>query len=125
MSTEFSLAIRDSFPISEGHTLVVPITHVLSIYELREEELLDLSREVLNMVGGVFLFRMYPAWKKKLGLPEAMKEDSLEDEVDILLPFSVEGEPLMVGLRYDDSTQKVSLSAPFSGGDCSSPPRPS
>ena len=41
-STAYSLAIRDSFPISEGHTLVVPITHVSSIYELGEEELLDL-----------------------------------------------------------------------------------
>ncbi len=32
--TEAAIALLDSFPISEGHTLVIPRRHVESIYEL-------------------------------------------------------------------------------------------
>jgi diadenosine tetraphosphate (Ap4A) HIT family hydrolase len=31
-------AFRDSFPVSKGHTLIVPTRHAASIFELSEEE---------------------------------------------------------------------------------------
>jgi diadenosine tetraphosphate (Ap4A) HIT family hydrolase len=35
----FAAAILDAFPVSKGHTLVVPKRHVSSLFELPEEEL--------------------------------------------------------------------------------------
>lgn len=32
------LAVTDGFPVSEGHTLVVPRRHVASLFDLREDE---------------------------------------------------------------------------------------
>jgi diadenosine tetraphosphate (Ap4A) HIT family hydrolase len=37
-SNEHAIALRDSYPVAEGHTLVVPRKHVSSIYELGKEE---------------------------------------------------------------------------------------
>lgn len=37
-STDSALAIRDGFPLSEGHTLVVPRRHVASLFELNPDE---------------------------------------------------------------------------------------
>lgn len=36
-TTEQGVAIRDAFPISQGHTLVVPRAHVASLYDLPTE----------------------------------------------------------------------------------------
>jgi diadenosine tetraphosphate (Ap4A) HIT family hydrolase len=36
------LAIRDGYPITPGHALVIPRRHVASIFDLSEEELSDL-----------------------------------------------------------------------------------
>ncbi len=36
--TESAVAIRDAFPLAEGHTLVIPRQHVSSIYELSPEQ---------------------------------------------------------------------------------------
>lgn len=36
----FGVAIRDKFPVSRGHTLIVPKRAVMSIFELSESELL-------------------------------------------------------------------------------------
>jgi diadenosine tetraphosphate (Ap4A) HIT family hydrolase len=38
MATKHALAFNDNYPISEGHTLVIPIRHFASIYDLSEEE---------------------------------------------------------------------------------------
>ena len=38
LATPVVRAFFDSFPISKGHTLVVPIAHVSSLYELTNEE---------------------------------------------------------------------------------------
>lgn len=35
---EFALALRDAFPISPGHTLIVPRRHVGSFFEATVEE---------------------------------------------------------------------------------------
>jgi len=40
--SEYAAAIRDVFPITEGHSLVVPRRHVQSIYDLEPGEQVDL-----------------------------------------------------------------------------------
>jgi len=44
--TETTLAFFDGFPITEGHTLVVPKRHVASIFDLPENEFAALWQEV-------------------------------------------------------------------------------
>jgi len=41
---EQCLAIRDAFPVSEGHTLIISKRHVGSLFDLSENELRDLFR---------------------------------------------------------------------------------
>ena len=36
--SEFALAFLDGFPVSQGHTLVIPKRHVASLFELSDEE---------------------------------------------------------------------------------------
>jgi diadenosine tetraphosphate (Ap4A) HIT family hydrolase len=47
--TTSARALRDSFPISNGHTLVIPRRHVPSIFELSEEERSDVWRVVTEV----------------------------------------------------------------------------
>ena len=42
MLNQYSIAFLDSFPISKGHTLVIPLQHVSSIYDLPEDRQADL-----------------------------------------------------------------------------------
>ena len=42
-----AVAIRDKFPVSPGHTLIIPRRPVASIFELSETELLDCWRLLL------------------------------------------------------------------------------
>jgi diadenosine tetraphosphate (Ap4A) HIT family hydrolase len=42
LENELALAILDSFPISEGHSLIIPRRHVSSIFEIQKNELLSL-----------------------------------------------------------------------------------
>lgn len=42
-------AFRDSFPVSKGHTLVVPVRHVASIFDLTADELAELWRVVAQV----------------------------------------------------------------------------
>lgn len=37
----FAFAVRDGFPVSAGHTLIIPRRHVRSIFELAADELAD------------------------------------------------------------------------------------
>jgi len=37
-SCQSAIAIRDGFPISEGHSLIIPRSHVQSIFDLEPEE---------------------------------------------------------------------------------------
>jgi len=41
-----AIALRDAFPVAEGHTLVVPVRHVASIFDLALAERADLWRLV-------------------------------------------------------------------------------
>ena len=40
--TKKSLVIRDGFPVSEGHTLIIPKRHIPSIFEVTPEEQTDI-----------------------------------------------------------------------------------
>lgn len=54
-ANERALALRDAFPLSEGHTLVVPVRHAGSLFDLSEEERADvwaLVAEVRNGLAG-------------------------------------------------------------------------
>ncbi len=55
---ELAYAIRDGFPVTEGHTLVIPKRHVLDFFGLTEAELLDMNR-LLHSEKEV-LSRTYP-----------------------------------------------------------------
>ena len=39
---EYAYSIKDEFPVSNGHCLVIPKRHVESIFELSDDELKDL-----------------------------------------------------------------------------------
>lgn len=45
---EHCFAIRDAFPVSEGHTLIISKRHVGSLFELDECEVIDLFRVLLR-----------------------------------------------------------------------------
>jgi diadenosine tetraphosphate (Ap4A) HIT family hydrolase len=47
--TKLSFAVLDSFPVSDGHTLVIPKRHVASIWEMTTEEYTD----TFKLVGKV------------------------------------------------------------------------
>ena len=44
--TQHIRAFRDQFPISKGHTLIIPRRHVASIFELQEDELQEIWQAV-------------------------------------------------------------------------------
>ena len=54
LANDLAVAFRDGFPVSPGHTLVIPRRHVASFFESTEEEraallaLLDAAREGLD-----------------------------------------------------------------------------
>lgn len=53
LEEDVGLAIRDLFPVAEGHALVVPRRHVASIYDLPFEEesaLWELARRVRDLI---------------------------------------------------------------------------
>jgi len=39
--TKLSLAFPDNYPVSKGHTLVIPKRHVISVWEMTTEEYTD------------------------------------------------------------------------------------
>lgn len=45
----YAAALRDEFPVSDGHTLIVPKRHVQSVFELAGEE----QQDVWNLVAEV------------------------------------------------------------------------
>lgn len=52
-----SLAFPDGFPVTQGHTLIVPKRHVVSLWEMTAEEYrdaFDLVRQVKTVLDGMF-----------------------------------------------------------------------
>ncbi len=47
-ATRHAFAIRDAFPISPGHTLIIPKRHVASFFETSDEERADLIALLLD-----------------------------------------------------------------------------
>ncbi|NJD37158.1 MAG: HIT family protein [Geobacter sp.] len=47
LSNDHALAIRDGFPISKGHTLIIPKRHIASLFEATTEE----QAALLNLLG--------------------------------------------------------------------------
>jgi len=47
VETDFSLVVRDGYPVSEGHTLIIPKRHVGSFFSLTSDEQMDIL-ELLN-----------------------------------------------------------------------------
>jgi len=53
-SNEMGFVIRDGFPISPGHTLIIPKRHVSSFFEISQEErdaLLDLLDQAKKVIA--------------------------------------------------------------------------
>ena len=48
------LAFFDSFPVSPGHALVVPKRHVMTVFEMSEEEYVDCFRLILALKDLLF-----------------------------------------------------------------------
>ena len=42
LESEFAVVIRDGFPVSPGHTLIIPRRHVASFFEITDTERADL-----------------------------------------------------------------------------------
>ena len=51
VETELSLAFLDRFPVSQGHTLVIPRRHVVSLWEMTTEEHADAFNLVKQSEG--------------------------------------------------------------------------
>lgn len=55
---ELAYAIRDGFPVTQGHTLVIPRRHVLDFFGLTEAELLSMN-QLLHLEKEALL-ELYP-----------------------------------------------------------------
>jgi diadenosine tetraphosphate (Ap4A) HIT family hydrolase len=51
LRTDTALAVRDRYPVSRGHSLVIPRRHVPSVYDLEEEAQAELWRLVARVRG--------------------------------------------------------------------------
>ena len=54
---EHAFAIRDAFPVSPGHTLIIPKRHIASFFETTQEEkiaLLELLDDVKAVIDGEY-----------------------------------------------------------------------
>lgn len=49
--TKLSFAFLDSFPVSDGHALVIPKRHAVSIWEMTTEEYTDAFNVVRQVKG--------------------------------------------------------------------------
>ena len=49
LETNLTVAIKDAYPVTEGHTLIIPKRHVQSYFDLFQPELTDISRVLLEL----------------------------------------------------------------------------
>jgi ATP adenylyltransferase len=57
--TKLSFAVLDGYPVSDGHTLVIPKRHVATIWELTTEEYVD-AFDLIRRVKDVLQDRLKP-----------------------------------------------------------------
>ena len=50
MESKSSMAFLDAFPVSRGHTLVIPKNHYEKVQDMREEDNVDLFNTVRNVI---------------------------------------------------------------------------
>ena len=50
MESKSSMAFLDAFPVSRGHTLVIPKNHYEKVQDMREEDSVDLFNTVQNII---------------------------------------------------------------------------
>ncbi len=60
LETEISFAIYDSFPVNDGHALIIPKRHTANYFDLSLEEQKDCI-ELLNRVKGIVLEKYNPS----------------------------------------------------------------
>lgn len=53
IETDRSLAFLDAFPLTKGHTLVIPKNHYATIQEMKNEDTIDLFNIVKIMTGRI------------------------------------------------------------------------
>ena len=58
-ANDSAVVFFDSYPVTEGHVLVVPLKHVASIYELSEQERADLWQTV-TQVRAMLIEKFHP-----------------------------------------------------------------
>ena len=58
-STSTALVLHDAFPITHGHTLVVPRRHVASLFELSAEEQAELW-QLVTQVRSALVEQLHP-----------------------------------------------------------------
>jgi len=51
LSSTHCIAFHDGFPVSEGHTLIVPKRHVSDFFDLSEEEAADMYKCAVKVKG--------------------------------------------------------------------------
>lgn len=54
---ELCLAMRDGFPVSEGHTLIIPKRHVANYFGLTDEEIIAMLNTLAEVSVVLFLRR--------------------------------------------------------------------
>jgi diadenosine tetraphosphate (Ap4A) HIT family hydrolase len=59
-SNEYGIVIRDGFPISDGHTLIIPKRHVSSFFETTNDEKFALL-DLLNRAQAVLKSELNPS----------------------------------------------------------------
>lgn len=59
LENDFAVAFPDGFPVTEGHTLVVPKRHVASLFDLPEEEQAALW-SLVALVRGKLMAELQP-----------------------------------------------------------------
>lgn len=57
--TDLSLAFLDAYPVSQGHTLIIPKRHIETIWEMTNEEYAD-AFDVIRKVKGILKGKFDP-----------------------------------------------------------------
>lgn len=55
IKAEHAVAIRDAYPVSDGHTLIIPSKHVITIYELMHTDQVTLEGSMSATVKKIFM----------------------------------------------------------------------